>query len=75
MDDYSVRFSSIGRLYGSEALVLFRKAHVCVVGLGGVGSWIVEALARSGIGQLTLIDMDDVCLSNVNRQCKPYPLP
>lgn len=68
MDDYFVRFGSIARLYGSDALVRFRKAHVCVVGLGGVGSWIVEALARSGIGQLTLIDMDEVCLSNVNRQ-------
>ena len=68
MSDFSVRFSSIGRLYGVEALARFRKAHVCVVGLGGVGSWVVEALARSGIGQLSLIDMDEVCLSNVNRQ-------
>ena len=75
MDDYSVRFSSIGRLYGSEALVRFRKAHVCVVGLGGVGSWIVEALARSGIGQLTLIDMDEVCLAMSIDRCKPYLLP
>jgi tRNA A37 threonylcarbamoyladenosine dehydratase len=45
-----------------------RRSHVCVVGLGGVGSWAVEALARSGIGELTLLDLDDVCISNVNRQ-------
>jgi len=45
-----------------------RRAHVCVVGLGGVGSWAVEALARSGVGELTLVDMDDVCIRNVNRQ-------
>jgi len=43
-------------------------AHVCVIGIGGVGSWTVEALARSGIGKLTLIDLDDICITNVNRQ-------
>lgn len=68
MSDYSYRFSALGRLYGNRALELLSKAHIAVVGLGGVGSWTVEALARSGIGQLTLIDLDEVCLSNVNRQ-------
>ncbi|MBC8190704.1 MAG: tRNA threonylcarbamoyladenosine dehydratase [Puniceicoccaceae bacterium] len=68
MSDYETRFGSIGRLYGAEGLARIRGAHVCVIGLGGVGSWVVEALARSGIGALTLVDMDEVCLSNVNRQ-------
>jgi len=68
MDPYQRRFGGLARLYGSAGLERLRCAHVCVVGLGGVGSWAVEALARSGIGSLTLIDMDDVCISNVNRQ-------
>ena len=68
MDSFPSRFGGLGRLYGSAALARLRCAHVCVVGLGGVGSWAVEALARSGIGHLTLIDLDDVCISNVNRQ-------
>lgn len=62
------RFSGIARLYGADAYARIRAAHVCVVGIGGVGSWAVEALARSGVGALTLIDLDDVCVSNVNRQ-------
>lgn len=62
------RFGGIARLYGDEALARFSRAHVCVVGVGGVGSWAVEALARSGIGRLTLIDLDNVAESNVNRQ-------
>ena len=66
--DYEVRFGALGRLYGRFALERFKQAHVAVVGLGGVGSWTVEALARSGIGHLTLIDFDEVCLSNINRQ-------
>ena len=66
--DYDVRFGGIRRLYGQRAAEAFRHAHVVVVGVGGVGSWTVEALARSGIGKLTLIDLDDVCVSNVNRQ-------
>jgi len=66
--DYETRFGAIGRLYGVEGLARIRAARVCVVGLGGVGSWAVEALARTGIGGLTLVDMDEVCLSNVNRQ-------
>jgi tRNA A37 threonylcarbamoyladenosine dehydratase len=67
-DDYELRFGGIRRLYGARAVARFRRAHVVVVGVGGVGSWTVEALARSGIGRLTLIDLDDVCVSNVNRQ-------
>lgn len=66
--DYDIRFSGIKRLYGAQGLEALRQAHVCVVGVGGVGSWTAEALARTGIGALTLIDLDEVCLSNVNRQ-------
>ncbi len=62
------RFGGIARLYGTSALARFQSSHVCVVGIGGVGSWAVEALARSGIGKITLIDLDDVCITNVNRQ-------
>lgn len=58
----------MARLYGIEGASRLRGAHVCVVGVGGVGSWSVEALARSGIGSLTLVDFDEVCISNVNRQ-------
>ena len=68
MSDYLLRFSALGRLYGQHALQVLPRAHIAIVGLGGVGSWTVEALARSGIGRLTLIDLDEVCLSNVNRQ-------
>lgn len=66
--DFERRFGGIARLYGERALERFRKAHVCVIGVGGVGSWIVEALARSAIGKLTLIDLDNVAESNINRQ-------
>jgi tRNA threonylcarbamoyladenosine dehydratase len=66
--DFGRRFGGISRLYGERALERFRTAHVCVIGVGGVGSWIVEALARSAIGQLTLIDLDNVAESNINRQ-------
>ncbi|XHR30703.1 MAG: ThiF family adenylyltransferase [Chthoniobacteraceae bacterium] len=62
------RFGGLGRLFGREALARLAGAHVAVVGVGGVGSWTVEALARSGVGRLTLIDMDDVCVTNTNRQ-------
>lgn len=67
-DNYERRFGGIGRLYGSAALARLQQAHVCVIGIGGVGSWAVEALARSGIGQITMIDMDDICVTNINRQ-------
>lgn len=65
---YLQRFSGIARLYGVNALPALARAHFVIVGLGGVGSWVAEALARSGVGQLTLIDLDDVCITNSNRQ-------
>ena len=67
-EDYLARFGGIGRLYGTAGLSTLAAARVCVIGVGGVGSWVVEALARSGIGGLTLIDLDDVCITNINRQ-------
>ena len=66
--DYLDRFGGIGRLYGTAGLQRLHAAHVCVIGIGGVGSWAAEALARSGIGRITLIDMDDICVTNTNRQ-------
>jgi len=66
--DYASRFGGIGRLYGAVGLDRLRSAHACVVGVGGVGSWTVEALARSGVGAVTMIDLDDVCVTNINRQ-------
>jgi tRNA threonylcarbamoyladenosine dehydratase len=66
--DYETRFGGFARLYGTEGARRLRAARVCVVGVGGVGSWAVEALARSGLGALTLVDFDEVCVSNVNRQ-------
>jgi len=62
------RFAGIDRLYGAGSVERLMRGHVCVVGVGGVGSWAIEALARSGVGRLTLIDADDICLSNTNRQ-------
>ncbi len=62
------RFRGIDRLYGAGSVARLANAHVCVVGIGGVGSWAVEALARSGVGRLTIIDADEVCISNTNRQ-------
>lgn len=63
-----IRFGGIQRLYGEEGQARLARARVLVVGLGGVGSWTAEALARSGIGALTLLDGDEVCVTNVNRQ-------
>lgn len=68
IDNYEQRFGGIGRLYTPDGLARLRQAHICVIGIGGVGSWVVEALARSGICELTLIDMDDICVTNINRQ-------
>lgn len=62
------RFGGLERLYGAGALERLAAAHVAVIGVGGVGSWTVEALARSGVGELTLVDLDEVCVNNVNRQ-------
>ncbi|MEX3956842.1 tRNA cyclic N6-threonylcarbamoyladenosine(37) synthase TcdA [Trinickia sp. EG282A] len=62
------RFGGVARLYGAPALAAFERAHVAVIGIGGVGSWAAEALARSAIGQLTLVDLDNVAISNTNRQ-------
>ncbi len=62
------RFGGVARLYGEEMLERFTNAHVAVIGIGGVGSWAVESLARSGIGHITKIDLDDVCITNTNRQ-------
>ncbi len=67
-EDYLNRFGGLARLYGRDALKRLAGSHVCVVGVGGVGSWTVEGLARSGVGAITLIDLDDVCITNVNRQ-------
>ncbi len=69
-EDYDLqrRFGGVARTYGQTRLKQFMQSHVCVIGTGGVGSWAVEALARSGIGRLTLIDLDNVAESNINRQ-------
>lgn len=66
--DYLNRFSGIARLYGQKSLGKFASAKVAVVGIGGVGSWTAEALARSGVGNIHLIDLDEVCVTNSNRQ-------
>ena len=68
VDNFEQRFGGIGRLYTPEGLAKLRQSHICVIGIGGVGSWAVEALARSGIGKITMIDMDDICITNINRQ-------
>ena len=66
--DYSLRFNGIARLYGHHGAHILEQAHFCIIGIGGVGSWVAEALARNGIGNITLIDLDDICISNINRQ-------
>lgn len=68
VDDYERRFSGVSKIYGQPEFNSFENSHVMVIGIGGVGSWAVEALARSGVGKLTLIDMDVIVASNVNRQ-------
>ena len=62
------RFGGLQRLYGVQGAAQIRRSHVVVVGIGGVGSWAAEALARSGVAQITLIDLDHVAESNINRQ-------
>jgi tRNA A37 threonylcarbamoyladenosine dehydratase len=66
--DFERRFGGVRRLYGPAAFERFQQAHVCVIGIGGVGSWVAEAFARSAIGRLTLIDPDHIAESNINRQ-------
>lgn len=70
--DADRRFSGLERIYGVEGAKLIRGSHVVVVGLGGVGSWAAEALARSGVNTITLIDMDHVSESNINRQIQAH---
>jgi len=65
---YLQRFGGIARLYGQAALEHLSRAHFAIIGVGGVGTWVAEALARSGVGQITLVDMDDICITNTNRQ-------
>lgn len=67
-EDFCSRFAGVARLYGTEAFEKIARSRVCLIGLGGVGSWTCEALARSGICDLTLVDTDDVCATNTNRQ-------
>ncbi|MBK7962884.1 MAG: tRNA threonylcarbamoyladenosine dehydratase [Bdellovibrionales bacterium] len=62
------RFDRIGRLVGDEAMEKLFKTHVMILGLGGVGSWAAESLARSGVGKITLVDFDEICITNANRQ-------
>ncbi len=66
--DVERRFGGLDRLYGMPGAQRIRAAHIAVVGIGGVGSWAAEALARSGVGRLTLIDLDHIAESNINRQ-------
>ncbi|WP_426151849.1 tRNA cyclic N6-threonylcarbamoyladenosine(37) synthase TcdA [Pseudomonas sp. DC3000-4b1] len=68
MSNDDPRFGGVARLYGADGLARLQAAHVAVVGVGGVGSWAAEALARSGVGAISLFDLDDVCVSNTNRQ-------
>ncbi len=68
LNDYHNRFAGIGRLYGQKLYKLLPGFHVTVIGIGGVGSWSAEALARTGVGEITLIDLDDICMTNTNRQ-------
>lgn len=65
---YQQRFAGLARLYGEQGLLTIKTSNICIVGIGGVGSWVAEALARSGINNLTLIDLDDISISNINRQ-------
>lgn len=67
-EQYQNRFGGIARLYGLKQQNYLINAHFCVIGIGGVGSWVAEALARTGIGKITLIDLDDLCVTNINRQ-------
>jgi len=67
-EQYDLRFGGVKRLYGADATDVLKRSHVCVIGIGGVGTWVAEGFARTGYGEITLIDMDDVCVTNTNRQ-------
>lgn len=67
-ESYQDRFEGLSRVFGADALDVLARAHFCIVGIGGVGSWAAEACARSGVGRITLIDHDDIHISNTNRQ-------
>lgn len=62
------RFGGVARLHGNDGFDKLQNAHVCVIGIGGVGSWAAESLARAGIGEISLVDADDICVTNTNRQ-------
>jgi tRNA A37 threonylcarbamoyladenosine dehydratase len=66
--DFARRFGGVSRLYGADGLKKLQSSHICVIGIGGVGSWAAEALARNAVGTITLIDLDNIAESNVNRQ-------
>lgn len=66
--DIARRFGGVSRLYGVEGLAQLQSAHICIIGIGGVGSWAAEAIARNAVGTITLIDLDNIAESNVNRQ-------
>jgi tRNA A37 threonylcarbamoyladenosine dehydratase len=68
MTDLYRRFGGIARLYGISGFEKIQNSHILVIGIGGVGSWIAESLARTGIGKITLVDLDDICITNINRQ-------
>ena len=68
VEDFESRFGGITRLYGIQGMAKIRQARILIIGIGGVGSWVAEALARTGIGFMTLVDLDDVCVTNINRQ-------
>ncbi len=68
VDDFDSRFGGIVRVYGIKGMLKIRQAKILVIGIGGVGSWVAEALARTGIGHMTMVDLDDVCVTNINRQ-------
>lgn len=68
LNDYYARFGGLARLYGTKGLEKISESSILIIGIGGVGSWVAESLARSGIGKLTLVDLDDVCVTNISRQ-------
>ena len=62
------RFDGVRRIYTSSSYSILEKSHIAIVGLGGIGTWVCESLCRSGIGEITLVDLDEICISNTNRQ-------